>query len=66
MNFIFSTKWDVWSWGVVLVEVVSGLPVTDQTREEPDLVSHFQGQVSCILNISKFYHVYYHTLVITS
>ena len=53
MNFIFSTKWDVWSWGVVLVEVVSGLPVTDQTREEPDLVSHFQGQVSCIMNISK-------------
>jgi len=28
------------------VEVVSGLPVTDQTREEPDLVSHFQGQMA--------------------
>ena len=37
-----STKWDVWSWGVVLVEVVSGLPVTDDAREDPSLCYIFR------------------------
>lgn len=38
-----SAKWDVWSFGVVLLELLSGLPVLDVKREEQDLVTFVES-----------------------
>ena len=38
INCDVSAKWDIWSYGVVLLELVTGLPVMDRNREDHDLV----------------------------
>ena len=37
-----SPKFDVWSFGVVLLEIVSGLPVIDNNRDDPNIIDHFE------------------------
>ncbi|XP_066981990.1 interleukin-1 receptor-associated kinase 4-like isoform X2 [Macrobrachium rosenbergii] len=36
-----SVKMDTFSFGVVLLELLTGLPAHDEEREEPDLLNHF-------------------------
>ena len=40
-----TAKNDVWAYGIVLLEIISGLKPLDPTREDRDLVSHFQYQL---------------------
>jgi len=40
-----SAKWDVWSFGVVLLEILTSLPVIDNNREEKDIVTHVNSYV---------------------
>ena len=38
INCDVSAKWDTWSYGVVVLELLTGLPVMDRTRDDHDLV----------------------------
>lgn len=42
MNFDVSTKLDSYSFGIVILEVLTALPPFDQTRDEKDLKSHVE------------------------
>ena len=44
-NHEVTAKSDVWAYGIVLLEIISGLKPLDRTREDQDLVSHFQYQL---------------------
>ena len=36
-----TAKIDVWAYGIVMLEIITGLKPFDSDRENPDLVSHF-------------------------
>ena len=46
-NFDVSTKLDAYSYGVIILEVLTGLPPLDQDREEKDLKSHVEENDIC-------------------
>ena len=46
-NFDVSTKLDAYSYGVIILEVLTGLPPLDQEREEKDLKSHVEENEIC-------------------
>lgn len=46
-NFDVSTKLDAYSYGVIILEVLTGLPPLDQDREEKDLKSHVEENEIC-------------------
>ena len=46
-NFDVSTKLDAYSYGVIILEVLTGLPPLDQEREEKDLKSHVEENDIC-------------------
>jgi len=43
INCDVSAKWDTWSYGVVVLELLTGLPVMDRSREDHDLTSHVKN-----------------------
>lgn len=44
-NGSVTAKMDVWAYGIVLLEIITGLKPLDRDREDPDLVSHFQFEL---------------------
>ena len=44
-NGYVTPKIDVWAYGIVLLEIITGLKPLDRDREDPDLVSHFQFEL---------------------
>ena len=48
-NFDVSTKLDSYSYGIIILEVLTGLPPLDQDREEKDLKSHVEENDLCEL-----------------
>ena len=47
LNFDVSTKLDSYSYGIIILEVLTGLPPLDQNREEKDLKSHVEENELC-------------------
>jgi len=43
INCDVSAKWDTWSYGVVILELITGLPVMDRNREDHDLTTHVKN-----------------------
>ena len=44
-NGVVTAKIDVWAYGIVLLEIITGLKPLDPDRECPGLVSHFQFEL---------------------
>jgi len=44
-GYVVTAKIDVWAYGIVLLEIITGLKPLDRDREDPDLVSHFQFEL---------------------
>ena len=53
LHFDVSTKLDSYSFGIVILEIITGLPPLDQDREEKDLKSHVEeNEVEDVLDMS--------------